>query len=840
MTRRLRVWVILLFGFLGGAGSAADESVEPVDPAIKLLEALRARKLDRLLETHAARLLRTPDLDSALAASLTLELTRILSRRGAESADDGKREALWNRADRLFADFSATNHDDGKIPLYRYRFAGQLLQRAQRMSDLAQLTPENPAPKTSSTQAARHAVKLLDQVNQTLERELDQRDRDGKANRNGLRADQLASLATATEFRLGAAWLAVARAETDEALRDEAIHRSEQLLERYSGRFSNLPIVLESHLALAELYRIAEEPDEAIAVLRRLENPETPPAVLRRSHLLLGSLLLDSGQVADALALLDVPREQRTPGAMWELRLFEALLRSAADRREEEPDEADRVQRRALTLLDSLERDYGSYWSRRGERTLLEYADLASLGADPSFTRRLANLFRGRKKYPQALESYDRVLRIALDRNDGALAAEMAYAGGAVAYEMGDFPQAAARLEKVAEQHPGDPLAPRAMLMAASALARQNAATGEEALLERYRRLLNEQLRRYGEDVATASEAHWMLAELADRTQDLDEATRHYRAVPASSPRYAASLQAVANIYHDRLVLGSENAEAARIEQAIEHLESALDAPSGPWSAVPVGARAIGLARFVLARLLMTTAIGRDDDAVALLRDHVVGDPALSAELRNRGWQTLLETHLRRGEVDPACAVVRAGFGDDARPLLAVLTALDPEDHALDETARALQVAVIQAACERLFPEAQTLSPADRTNLRLLQARAFSAADEHETAQRLLRQLRAEAPKDPRILMSLAANLRRQRKFRDSLRIWERLLKGLRRGSSAWLQAMANAIACHIDLGDRDAARKLLDATRTLYPRLDDPRLREKFAQLDVRLKEQP
>lgn len=111
---------------------------------------------------------------------------------------------------------------------------------------------------------------------------------------------------------------------------------------------------------------------------------------------------------------------------------------------------------------------------------------------------------------------------------------------------------------------------------------------------------------------------------------------------------------------------------------------------------------------------------------------------------------------------------------------------------------------------------ADRLADDDRRALRLLEARVYGAKGEWENELRLLETLRTEFPRSPDRDCIHQSEFRTG-KYAESLRSWDRLSRGLPRGSEDWLTAVYFMIASYQKLGKTRDALSLFQTTTSLY-----------------------
>lgn len=818
----LLVWVMAIAATVS---TAAEPQELSVDPQLEFLGVLQQRSLTGLSEAFAEKLLTHPGISVQTRAETTLEVAGAVSMRGSKIVESDQRHQLWAKADRMVEQFTSAHPDFPRMPLFQYRYAGQLLSRSNIASELAKILPEDQTLQQDALAWATKARDLMETVRSEVRKATTQDNLD----RNGLSFDELASLSTAADFRTGVAWLAIARAATSDAERQQAVSKVEQFLRGFTAVIANQDITLESHLALAEAYELAGRTQEAIALLNKFDEvTDISQSYVAKAHLQLSRLLLQADKVDAALRILQVPEDLRVPGAEWELMLFEALLRQGAGLWKSSPARAEEFQQQALEILDNLEGQYGRYWGRRGEKTLAKYGNLT--GDNLRVLRRLANVLRAEGKDQEALANYTRAAHLAKLQKQPDLVAELEYATASLLSDLDRNQEATEVFLRLAREHRQHELAPTALIQAAYASGRIWTKDGSDKALQDYKSALATALEWFPDDENVQGEANWLLGQMHEQKQDFAQAVEHYRLIPASHRRFGAALSAVATVFHDRLLLAKT--PILPLTDARQVLQEVLDRAD----AYAESGNALATARFVQARLLATDPQPQHEQAEKILRE-LLQSSDLTAAMRSLAWSAMLELSWKQGKADQCHELVAEVEKEMFPSLMRVLAGLEPTDSTLSSEQRQAQVSLIRSACEKLFANPDALSTNDRINLRLILGKAHVAAGEHDQAKELLQRLRVEAPRDPRVVELLATSTFLDGQFSESEKYWQLLEKGYQRGSLPWLNAVYHLIHCIHQRGDNARAAKLLAATEAFYPDFGNDELKEKFLTLKAVIK---
>jgi len=790
-----------------------------------LLRELRARGLSELTEAYSRKRLSDSGLDPAAREAAAFELAAGISRRASTETNAAPRRHGWAESDAILEPWlrAATGTEPEAYDLRR-RYGLLLRDRAETCVELLKAVPNDADLADDARTQARLATEHLEKLAVEVRKRMNEA-------AGSKKFDQLANLDIRVDFDAGVAYAIAAAATPPGAARNASVEHAENRLRNYTRTFSILSINLEAILALSKLFKDVERYDEATQIISVFElHPETPPTYAQRAELLAAQILLAQNKPSAALAKLSIPENKRLPNSgEWDVTLFEAMLR--ASRSDVAPPKGRRDE--AIDLLSSLEKKYGGYWKARGEHVLAKYGDPDVVGDNPRLLARVAALRRERKELDAAVSMYDRAAQ--LDRAAGAAesAARLALAAAATTLEKGDARGAAQRYVKIAEELGPSPLSADALLGGARALY-SAAHSGDVKAKSSYRTALDQLLALPKADPTIRNEANWLRGRLAEEEKDYPAAAARFREIPPDHPRGAAALGALANVHFQTLLSGTERFGRERtVAAAVEDLEGRLKAVTGNEQGAS-GNRAV--AAWVLARLIADYQPERLAEAIRLVETHVVVEPSFP-QAQNRVWHLLLAWHLRLGDPKGAAAVMDRGFANDPKGLAReLLQRLSPLAEGLSETEAAARTAAAQHAAEFWLGKSDQLPDAVRLSFKLVSGEALAAKKEYADAARVLRQLREEAPRDRGAAKALARVLSLAGEYRESLEEWKLLVRGLRPGEEDWLNAVAEVARCHLELGDRISAERLVKNIEANHQGKGSPEVRKKFAELQKRI----
>ncbi|UCF16649.1 MAG: hypothetical protein JSW59_04135, partial [Phycisphaerales bacterium] len=127
---------------------------------------------------------------------------------------------------------------------------------------------------------------------------------------------------------------------------------------------------------------------------------------------------------------------------------------------------------------------------------------------------------------------------------------------------------------------------------------------------------------------------------------------------------------------------------------------------------------------------------------------------------------------------------------------------------------------------------------ANEASARLLLARCYQRLREHRKAIEHYEWYMNNVPKgkSPDVIRSVAIAYEQVNNYDLALPHWRRLFRGLKKRTNEWIEAGYHLINCHIKVGNRDDARKILDYFKILCPYSELGEWSRKFQTVDEEL----
>lgn len=175
--------------------------------------------------------------------------------------------------------------------------------------------------------------------------------------------------------------------------------------------------------------------------------------------------------------------------------------------------------------------------------------------------------------------------------------------------------------------------------------------------------------------------------------------------------------------------------------------------------------------------------------------------------------------------------------------LLAIVERLAPFVASTDREQRLQFVELQLRAASRLNEQRAALTKPEQESLDWCLGRAYLASGQLAKGVELYGRLANETPKDAARQRDIAQQLE---PFDDrpcqslARQCWRRIEVSTKPGSPEWLLARIGLITTTSKLGEQLLARKLLETTKALHPKLGGPALQPQFEALDRQLNSTP
>lgn len=750
----------------------------PASDDERFLEGLRTRRMFRTAEAYCVEKLAEPTLAESAKATLTIEYMLTLSQH-ALYAPTAEREALWRRAQQAAESFPLEHPRRALIDMQ-----SALVLLAQGELARQEVEASNAEDYTAAQKLLREAVKQLEEVERRITQEIaNQR---GLAREGALTSDELFSLEHNTRFQL-------ARARRNQALcypagsndRVAALQPAlEQLTKLQTQIDSADPLAARVAIDVATCQRLLEDHTSARQTLAKVLNDASAAALHGEAAAELARVELGDGKLSAAQRVLQQARRsaelQLADFEFAQLELEVALWKQAEAAHDKTS--AARLRQQALTQLQTIEKHFGAYWSRRAQWLVIgsaspgeENLDILAKTADARFVK---NEFD-----EETVRIYDQAARLALAESKFDRYLQLAYRAAIVQDRRQQRADAARRLIEL-----GGALAEQAT--SDNALVAKAAAAHLQGL-----RWLQEDASTPVENLAAARERHLQLfataptmgtvafdlAQQQEQNERPQEAKVTYQKVPASDPLFADACVRAARLMLEHDEQGHAGAEAL--------LRKAIDAAD----AKEVSLRATAESLLVVA---------------------LAGQPAKRAAAE----KMLVDL----GAESPA-------------PLLEMLAGLTTIAQQGSPKVRRELAALQLQTIERLEPNRNRLSGAQQLALDRAKAEALLSFGKRAEAIAAYEQLAKQQPQSAEIQTGYATALA-SADDRDTLgkalAQWRTVAQRTRPRTDTWWRAKYEVAHLNYRLGDKPQAAQLIKYLQAAPPGLSGTPLEARFLEL--------
>ncbi|MCC7424410.1 MAG: hypothetical protein IT428_29435 [Planctomycetaceae bacterium] len=826
--------------------SSADESTA------RYFQSLRDRRLFTLAERYAQSILQDDRIPLATRTECAVELSKTFAAH-AEFVTGDEHEDLWQRASEVLASLDKGEPANPRRILLKVQSALVHSARAASLDVLAEISPDDTSAADESTTAARNALASLKQASTDVAGVI-ARFKNPKGDPPPIPFVELRSLEEDLRQATAETLLAqVRRLPKDDATRAGLLKSAEENARRGAAGVPNDPRTWQARVMLVECALLRGDRKQAATQAAAIE-AESPPTLVRdRLAAVQVRGLLNDGQPADAgKMILNAIRSRTNPPA--ELLHLKTLVllgmaRIATDKKDKAL--ADELFTEAETQVKSVEDEVGGWWALRSRAAFEAANEARRYGPDLGPTVRRAKTAWTNGRLDEALKAYGEAASLAERGGHNDLAAELTFTRGSIAVQKGDTSAALAVFDSVVQKFPQAPKAAEAHLMSAWCLGRVYDKDRTTATREAYTQRL-EQHRTDYPDSPTFGEATWMLAVLQERRLQYTQALPLYEAIPPKHARAADADVAIARCYETILDRVRE------LKQPVEEWESKANASidaiveSFPDSPAPLDRKQAEVClRGARLRLNSRTPDYQTADRLLERVLHSVpssgedgGEANAGPEAEQSAWRGLQSTasQLRvvslAGQKRWAQAETLIRGLTDARPseALAVIEGLTVFSAGADAESQKTAGDLQLRAVEGLTVRRDQLSPEEQRRLDDCYAAALLATNQPRKAAAFYEEQVAKSPKDLALRRALADALIRAntpehlQKAKRQLRQMEATTK---EGSSDWMQARYQNARVALALGEIDECRKLINATRLLFPEMGGPAMKMRFEELE-------
>lgn len=841
----------------------AFNSSEANDTTRSYFEGLRQRHLFGIAEGYCLNRLSEPRLSDTDRARYTLELARTLAAH-AMVAEGREQTELWNRAENTLTQVSKDHPHWADAPVFHAERARITAQKADLLYWQSKAVPHNEALH----QSAAETLSLADSKLIEAEIQLKQLLKKSGANQNFTVLKTATIRDTLLDFQLLIAQTKIKQAnlaEKQSPQRNANLTAAIKILEPLSRRASTLQVTWLSKLALIKCDRMKGNAAVAARALESLVK-ENPPAYLNEPLFVESIRILLAEEKAQQAAAEIIKYRQDHKQYSSELGYLEVdallQLRKVALAKKQES-LAEEIWRQIETRSQHLTNSQPGYWAQRTRMLVNQQNQIDQYGSRITQSLKQAQLLYSQGKMDQAIAAYDQVAAQAAEQGKADLAFELGFTSASLQLRAKQYQQAATQFQSLAHRFDTAPKAADASLLAAWCLGQLYTQSRTKSRRLAYTSAL-ENVQTQFPNTDSAYEADWMRARLEESRLQYSKALVLYSKIPKKHSKAADAHLGIARCYENillRLTSLKKPTKAWR-QEAIDVLENFLaDFPDQKNNALlqTQAEIALRLTRIYLndapplyakANRLLELILHKTKSTVAKLKQNTEHSESSVSQTTQeiRKWNDLSNQALRlqiialagQGNPSAAQALVENLETAGTDELLSVLNGVSRINLELTPQVRH-ELGMLQLkAAEKLVSRRDELKPQQIQRLDLCLAEAYLAIDQPIRALEYYQSLLKQSPNDASLIKQVALLLERcgtKQCLQQAAQKWQSLIAAEKPGTLPWLEIRLHIIQTSFDSGDETKAKKLLGVTKLLYPDLGNADLKNRYDELQKRMK---
>lgn len=810
---------------LCSATALADPPGE-VDLLQTYFNSLRIRGFYTLAEEYATTRLAAANLPPASRAAIGIELARTLVEHGIASGG-AQRLELWDAASRALQN-SITPSDSAADRQKRDLWQAILL--ADQGAALAFQTVLQPEMQN----LRKLAIDRLTPAIQSLQQQSEQLEAAKRSSREDLSNPARLHLRQQADFSQGQALLWLSRLELDKEKLNSYLNAANRALDRAGHGRTTPDWVRQLAVAQARVARFQGEAERAGKILDKAAAGEVP--IDQADHILAERVRLELQlkHVDEALKLI-IERIRKPAPPTDEVRAMavESLLQAAEIAIQKMDDTG--KQMFLAEARQQHERTFG-IWRLQTTVQLQQFDQNQQLGTDLALLVREAVALWQSREIDAAVEKYGRAASLAFSRQLPDQAFEFALTRASILLQNQRWKAAESALNEIVSSLTDHPRVAEADLLRCYAIGQRAAGSTE------YQNALLAHLSTYPGSPTTA-DIYWMLAVDAEQQQRLSDAITFYRKIPAQNPRREEANQRILMAYEKLLLTAAPTAAArgelqAPIEEAIQQIARPLLTP-GKAISLPEARSLLQAAQLCLQ--LPQPLLREAGQILPLIQSRVDAEQHSANELHqplNADWTQIRQRELQlriillasQKQLQAAHQILQEQGREDPSMLLSILSNLTDLTAKIDAANLKELGALQRITVQEIAGQKTPLSPGQQLMLNRAAVQASIALEDWPAAIAGTEDLLVQFPNDKSFLHQLIQISMKQGLPADLNRakeIWIRLEKLEPKGTTPWINARIQISDLLFRTGDPAGAKKILGVTRTLYPQLGSPELKQ-------------
>jgi hypothetical protein len=826
----MRWWLVLLAAWCGAGPLAAAEF------EFTFLAALHRVGLCDLAEQHAARLRRTGKREPLEEVDLLLEQIRSAAL-CAQSQTGETSQQSWERARSAAQIFLTEQPQHPRALLVRLQAGLTVLAQGEQQRLQASATADSAALAAAAA-TLRSAENMFEQLATEVDQLLPKRRAQGDV-RGALSAADLTRLRLQLDDQRAASlWQCAFCHDAESPDRRALLLAILDVVEPAAARLERTD-ALAARLRVRQLATQRElgRHDDVASIWQLLDSDDTPPTLRQAGF---AERVRSVATVASPAAALQLLSEnaaaawRQEPVPELELARLECVVKLARASSSAGPDAARNHTEEAIRLSRQLETQHGHYWGQRANELLASVALARHAQPEtsvPLLTRQADHLYV-RRELREARARYEQAAEQAKLAGLAEQARTLSYRAALITQELAEHASAATRLASLATTFPEADTAAQVHLAACWNMAQAVRTSPVQGPV--YAQLLQTHIERWPAG-RTAQQAQLWLAQWLLAQGSFREAFTHAQRVPSTAPEALAALR-IAATASDQLVAAAQLEPPEREALARECLDYFL-ARLPQQKGVAEWGEGEQIAALAAATLQAASLPRSASQAEKLLTTARAAAPGATPE-----WLALVaEVELvalasQAGREQEALAKLQSSTWSPDR-LQRLLALLERARRCDDEKAAERRLATVAlAVLEQLLKESPPgSSAADRERWQQHRAALLALSGNRAAALAAYASLAERAPLDGDLQVAYATLLAagtEKGELQQALARWRNIAARSPPREERWYRAKYEVATVQDRLGDRTAARTLVQYLLATPPGIPDPAWQRRFTLL--------
>jgi len=799
----------------------------------RLVDELIQRRLFDLARFHCEEQLSQGDLGARPQALWTIDLLKTLTA-AALAEQESEREPHWQELLEIGEDFLRFYPEQPFRVLVQVQLALSWLARGNLAT--AQLEAgEGAEMRAVAEESLRQAAIGLSDADETVDRLLPAAPPAATGTAvepTVMTKDELLNLRTNITFQ-------AARVEIDRSLlvgqaddigRLELVRRAEDKLNTVASVTNpDQPLWWQVQIELARCARLGGDLERAEAMLESLELRGPSPqlqSLLRQQQL---ELAIAAGSLKRLRELVKqsegAPTGSSVAPQLQLLRIRGCLI--LADAASNQSAERRDWQQLAVAIAEELQRLYGGYWGRRGNRVISDsLGGKATSETDAQLLVKVGSEAERNEQWDDAIAAY-RKAAAGLEPEDTATRFQLLYRVGLIQQEQGESLRAADTFGSLATELPQHEKAATASMLCIWNWAQaRRAAPGDEQIAAAYARAIATHLQLWPSAENSGQVRLWQ-ADLLIRERQYREALTELLLVSRDDPHFARALEVAEQIVDAAVESFPDSKPQARRDYVLNLsglLESNL--ADEPGQLPPTWDSATRRLALLLTQVNLKYLDDTAKNSARLLEAAIASLGEQAAALEDRNWLARAHAWLvvaKTAAGEPAADITPHIRGIDQavawQDLMTGLSRLENRQTDSERIAVINQLRIV--ASGELKSRFDELPPEQRLQWSLAEARARLASGEIATAIALAAPLAKRYPQHAPVRLTYATALSKSDDdgdWQQAIAEWRRIAAASQPQSERWFQAKYNVAELLFRSGQHGQARKMLE-----YLKLNPP-----------------